>query len=181
MKKIYTLGVKKAIIGLQSPKTEFEAQNQYGRVIIHHSGFLHGVRKYILLEVIKAKIGPRPKTKFRAQNQYGRVIHPSIGNLTWSKKIFTFGGLKGENRPPEPKTEFGVQNQYGRVIYLSIGNFTWSKKTYIFRGQKGKNGPPEPKNGIWGPKSVWSCDISIDRKSYMEQEKIYFKGSKMRK
>jgi hypothetical protein len=33
------------------------------------------------------------------------------------------------------------------------------KKT--FWGQKGENKPSEPKNGIWGPKSVWSCDISI--------------------
>jgi hypothetical protein len=33
-----------------------------------------------------------------------------------------------------------------------------------FQGSKSKNRPPEPENGIWGPKSVWSCDISIDRK-----------------
>jgi hypothetical protein len=65
-------------------------------------------------------------------------------------------------------------------IYPSIGNFTWSKKKHTFEGQKGGYRPPEPKNGIWGPKSVWSCDISIDREFYMEQEKIYFWGSKRR-
>jgi hypothetical protein len=71
-----------------------------------------------------------------------------------------------------PKTEFGAQNQYGRVIYPSIGNFTWSKKKYTFGGQNGYNRPPEPKTGIWGPKSVWLCDVSIDREFYVEQEKI---------
>jgi hypothetical protein len=45
-------------------------------------GILYGSRKYILLGVKKAKIGPQsPKTEFGAQNQYGRVIYPSIGNL----------------------------------------------------------------------------------------------------
>jgi hypothetical protein len=52
------------------------------------------------------------------------------------------------------------------------------KKIYTFRGQKGKNRPPEPKNGIWDPKLVWSCDISIDREFYMEQEKYTFGGQK---
>jgi hypothetical protein len=80
-----------------------------------------------------------------------------------------------------PKTEFGAQNQYGSVIYTSIGNFTWSKKKYTFGGQKGENRPLEPKNGIWGLKSVWSCDISIDQEVYMEQEKICFWSSKRRK
>jgi hypothetical protein len=76
-----------------------------------------------------------------------------------------------------PKTEFGAQNQYGRVTYPSIGNFTWSKKIYTFRGQKGENKLSEPKNGIWTPKSVWSCDISIDQEFYIEQDKIHFWGS----
>jgi hypothetical protein len=70
-----------------------------------------------------------------------------------------------------PKTEFGAQNQYGRVIYPSIGNLTWSTKKYTFGGQKGKNWPPEPKNGIWDPKSVLSCDISIKREFHMKQKK----------
>jgi hypothetical protein len=48
------------------------------------------------------------------------------------------------------------------------------KKVYTFKDQKGKNRPPEPKNGIWGPKSLWSCDISIDWEFYIEKEKIYF-------
>jgi hypothetical protein len=50
------------------------------------------------------------------------------------------------------------------------------KKIYIFRGPKGKNYPPEPKNGIWVPKLVWSCDISIsiDQEFNIDEEKIYF-------
>jgi hypothetical protein len=49
--------------------------------------FGNGARKYILLGVSNAKIGPQsPKTEFEAQNQYGRVTYPSIGNSTWSNK-----------------------------------------------------------------------------------------------
>jgi hypothetical protein len=65
--------------------------------------------------------------------------------------------------------EFGAQNQYDRVIYPSFGNFIWRKKNYTIRGQKGENRLPELNNGIWGPKSVWSCDISIVREFYMAQ------------
>jgi hypothetical protein len=64
------------------------------------------------------------------------------------------------------------------VICPSIGNFIRSKKTYTFGGQKRKNKPSEPKNGIWAPKSVQSCDISNDPEFYLEQERIYFSGSK---
>jgi hypothetical protein len=53
------------------------------------------------------------------------------------------------------------------VIYPSIGNFTRSRKN-IHLGVK------KPKNGIWGPKSVWLCDFSIDREFYKKREKIYF-------
>jgi hypothetical protein len=55
------------------------------------------------------------------------------------------------------------------------------KKIYTFRGRKCENEPAEPKNGIWGPKSVFSCGISIDREFNMEHEKIYFWGSKRQK
>jgi hypothetical protein len=55
------------------------------------------------------------------------------------------------------------------------------KKIYTFRGQKGEIRLSGPKNGIWGPESVWSCDISIDREFYIEHEKIYFWGSKRQK
>jgi hypothetical protein len=30
-------------------------------------------------------------------------------------------------------------------------------------GPKNENEPSEPKNGIWASKSIWSCDISINR------------------
>jgi hypothetical protein len=52
----------------------------------------------------------------------------------------------------------------------------WSKTKYSFRRQKEKDKPCEPNNGIWAPKSVGSCDISIDREFYMEQEKIIYQS-----
>jgi hypothetical protein len=48
------------------------------------------------------------------------------------------------------------------------------KKIYTFRGRKGENEPSEPKNEIWGPKSEWSCDISIDQEFNIDEENIYF-------
>jgi hypothetical protein len=48
------------------------------------------------------------------------------------------------------------------------------KKKYTFGGQKGENRPPELKNGIWSPKSVWSCDMSIDQEFNIDEENIYF-------
>jgi hypothetical protein len=81
-------------------------------------------------------------------------------------------------RLQSPKTEYGAQNQYGRVIYPSIGNFTWSMTKYTVGGQKGKNWPSESKNGIWGPKSVWSCHISIEREFHVNQKKYTLEGQK---
>jgi hypothetical protein len=52
------------------------------------------------------------------------------------------------------------------------------KKICTVRGRKCKNEPAEPKNGILGPKSVWSCDISIEREFHMKQKKIYLEGQK---
>jgi hypothetical protein len=85
------------------------------------------------LGVKKAEISLQsPKTEFGAQKLYGRMT--SIGNFTGSKKKYTFGGQKGENKPSEPKngfwglqspkTEFGAQHQHGHVTYPSIENFT---------------------------------------------------------
>jgi hypothetical protein len=67
------------------------------------------------------------------------------------------------------------------VTYPSIGNFVEMQKKYFLRVQIGKNKPSEPKNGIWVPKLVFSCDISIDRKFCEDEEKIYFEGSKRQK
>jgi hypothetical protein len=47
-------------------------------------------------------------------------------------------------------------------------------KKYTFGGQKGGK-------SLQSPKLVCSCDISIDRKIYIENEKIYFWGSKSQK
>jgi hypothetical protein len=97
------------------------------------------------------------------QNLYCCVISLSIGSFIRSKKKYTFGAQKGENKP-------GVQNQYGRVIYPSNRSFIWMKKIHAVSGEKGKNKTSEPKHWIWAPKSAWSCDISIDRKFYMNQD-----------
>jgi hypothetical protein len=48
------------------------------------------------------------------------------------------------------------------------------KKIYTLRGQQVKNRLSEPKNGIWGPKSVWLCDMSIDQEFNIDEENIYF-------
>jgi hypothetical protein len=48
------------------------------------------------------------------------------------------------------------------------------KRIYTFRGPKGKNWPTELKKGIWVPKLVWSCDISIDQEFNIDEENIYF-------
>jgi hypothetical protein len=48
------------------------------------------------------------------------------------------------------------------------------KKIYTLRGRKGENEPSEPKNGIWGQKSVWSCDISIDQEFNIDEENVCF-------
>jgi hypothetical protein len=52
---------------------------------------------------------------------------------------------------------------------------------FTFRSQKGENRLLEPKKGIWGQKSVWSCDISIVREFYIEKQKFYFGDHKDRK
>jgi hypothetical protein len=90
----------------ESPKTEFGAQNQYGHVI-YPSGILHGARKYMLLGVKKVKLGPQsPETEFVLQNRYCCVISPSIRSIIRSKKIYTFGDQKSENKPSSHKHGF---------------------------------------------------------------------------
>jgi hypothetical protein len=104
VRKNILLGVKKVKISVQSPKTEFEAKISMIVCHVHRSGILHGVRKNIHLGVKKAKISLQsPKTEFGSQNQYDRVTCPSIGNFSWRKKEYTFGGQKGENKASEPK------------------------------------------------------------------------------
>jgi hypothetical protein len=81
-----------------------------------------------------------------------RVLNPKKIGIRWSPRL-------GTER---------LKIEIGHVTHQSIENFIKMKKIYTFGGQKGKNKPSEPKNGIYGPKSLWSCDISIDRKFYME-------------
>jgi hypothetical protein len=94
-----------------------------------------------------------PKTEFWAQNQYGRVIFHVIGSFTCSKKKYTLGGQKGENKPSELKTEFGPQNQYHRVTCPSIGNFTCSIRKYILLGVK------NVKMSLQNPKTEFGAHI----------------------
>jgi hypothetical protein len=55
-------------ISLQSPTTEFGAQNQYGRVIYPSIGNFTWSKKKLLLGIKKAKISLQsPKMEFRAQ------------------------------------------------------------------------------------------------------------------
>jgi hypothetical protein len=46
------------------------------------------------------------------------------------------------------------------------------QEKYDFRVQLGENKPSAPLIGISAPKSLGSCDISIDRDFHMVQEKI---------
>jgi hypothetical protein len=52
------------------------------------------------------------------------------------------------------------------------------KKINAFMSKKRENKPSEPKNRIWDPKSVMSRDMTIDRKFYTKQGKIYFGENK---
>jgi hypothetical protein len=78
-----------------SLKTEFRAQNQYGRVIYQSIGNFTWSKKKSTFGGQKIEKNLKsPKTEFGAQNQYGRVIYPSIENFTWSKKKYFFFGSK---------------------------------------------------------------------------------------
>jgi hypothetical protein len=50
------------------------------------------------------------------------------------------------------------------------------KEKYTLRVKKGKNKPLEPKIGIWAPKLVWPCDISIDRKFHGGDKNYTLRG-----
>jgi hypothetical protein len=92
------------------------------------------------LGVKKATKSPQsPETKFEAQNQYGRVTNPSIGNFTWSKEKYTFGGQKGKRAQK--------RNSGPKSIWSCDRKFYMEKEKNTFRGQKGENEASEPKNG----------------------------------
>jgi hypothetical protein len=75
--------------------------------------------------------------------------------------------------PLSPKINFRLQNQYGieqtKIINEAMKYVLWKEKWWKKRS--------ELKNGILAWKSEWSCDTS-DRKFYMEQEKIFYWGTK---
>jgi hypothetical protein len=58
-----------------------------------------------------------------------------------------------------------------------LGIFHEARKN-IFWGQ---NKPLEPKNGIWGPKSEWSCGTFFVREFYEEQDKLFIWGTQRRR
>jgi hypothetical protein len=102
----------------------------------------------------------------------------SLKRLKFSKYIFETLRILQKK---VPRLGTGrLKNEIGHVTHQASVDrkFCIDEEIYTFRGQNGKNRSPEPKNGSWGPKSIWSCDISIDREFHMEQEKIYFWGSK---
>jgi hypothetical protein len=93
-RKYILLGVKKAKIGSQSPKTEFGAQNQYVRVIYPSIGnFTRSMKKYTFGG---QKGKNRPPKEFGAINLNDRVIYPTIRKFTCSIYI------------QSSKTEFGA-------------------------------------------------------------------------
>jgi hypothetical protein len=64
--------VKKAKIGLESPKTEIGAQNQFGRVIYPSIGNFTWSKKKYTFEGQKGENKlSEPKNGIWAQNQYG--------------------------------------------------------------------------------------------------------------
>jgi hypothetical protein len=81
------------------------------------------------------------------------VIYPSIGNFTWSKKKYTFGG-QNKIGLESPKTEFGAKNQYGRLIYHRSDILYGVRKIILLRVEKVKISLKSPKRefGSWDPK-----------------------------
>jgi hypothetical protein len=61
-----------------------------------------------------------------------------------------------------------------------LGILQGARKNILFGVERVEISLQSPKNGIWGSKSVCSCDISIVGEFYKEQEKIYFWGTKKR-
>jgi hypothetical protein len=96
------------------------------------------------------------------------LIRRYFDDVVENFKIFPLMDLysKISHSLQNPKTEFGLQNHYGREIYPSNGNFIRSKKNMHLGVKKLKLSLQSPKNGIRAPKSLCSCDISIERKFY---------------
>jgi hypothetical protein len=67
---------------------------RYVYIFIHRSGILYVVRKFMLLGVIKVKIGPQKR---------------NLGSKI-SMKFYMMKKIS----PQSPITEFGLQNLYGR-------------------------------------------------------------------
>jgi hypothetical protein len=98
------LGVKKAKIGLQSPKTEFGAQNQYGRVIYPSIGnFTWSKKKYSFGDQ-KGEYGPpEPKNGLVIYRHRSGILHGVKKNILLAVK-------EAKIRFQRPKTEFRPQN-----------------------------------------------------------------------
>jgi hypothetical protein len=68
-----------------------------------------------------------------------------------SKKKYTFGGQKGENKPSKLKN--GIWSPKTIWSYDIDREFYLEQEKIYFWGSKGENKPSEPKNGIWGLQS----------------------------
>jgi hypothetical protein len=105
------------------------------------------------------------------QNKIGYATHLSIGNFVKIKKIYTFRGQIGENKPSEPKNRRVVW-YIDRKFYVDI------KKTYAFRGRKGENRPQSPKTEF-GFQNQYGRVIYPSYRNLIKMKKIYaFRGWK---
>jgi hypothetical protein len=87
---------------------------------------------------------------------------------SWLKKKLEPAGFLGWAGTRE------IKNEIGHVIISRSEILYGSRKYILLRGQKDENKPSKPKNGNWVPKSVWSCDISIDEEFIIDEENICF-------
>jgi hypothetical protein len=71
-----------------------------------------------------------------------------------------------------------VLQKYHRYIVTHILSIFYHR--VLQKKFQGKNNPSERKNGIWAPKSVWSCDMcSLSIGSFIRgKEKYTFEGQK---
>jgi hypothetical protein len=104
-KKIHTFGDQKGENKPSEPKNGIRGPKSIwscGKSIVREF-YIDQEKTYYWGSKRRKKAIRAQKRESGAQNQYDRVIYPSIGNFTCSKKKYSFGGQKGENKPSEPK------------------------------------------------------------------------------
>jgi hypothetical protein len=83
VRKIIILGVKKAAKSLKSPKTEFGAQNQYGRVTYPSIGSFTWSKKKYTFEIQKGE-NKTSELKHGKKAQISSIVKYSSNNLLFS-------------------------------------------------------------------------------------------------